>query len=78
MSSWGLSAPGPNKSKTESKKSPNRLFFNYFDSFSTLCFSFGTDLTTPPLHPPCRGAKLGLFGFLTFFPQFCSVFGGEK
>ena len=28
-------APGPKKLKTESKKSQNRLFFNYFDSFST-------------------------------------------
>ena len=35
MSSRGLSAPGPKKSQTESKKSQNRLFFNYFDSFST-------------------------------------------
>ena len=35
MSSRGLSAPRPKKSKTESKKSHNRLFFNYFDSFST-------------------------------------------
>ena len=32
MSSRDLSAPGPKKSKMESKKS---LFFNYFDSFST-------------------------------------------
>ena len=35
MSSRGLSAPGPKKLKTGSKKSQNRLFFNYFDSFST-------------------------------------------
>ena len=26
----------------------------------------------------CRGAKLGPFGFSAFFPQFCSVLGGEK
>ena len=26
----------------------------------------------------CRGAKLGLFGFLAFFPQFYSVWGGGK
>ena len=26
----------------------------------------------------CRGAKLGLFGFLAFFPQFYSVLGGGK
>ena len=33
------------------------------------------------VHPPrCtgRGAKLGLFGFLAFFPQFCSVFLGNQ
>ena len=35
MSSQGLSAPRSKKSRTESKKSQNRLFFNYFDSFST-------------------------------------------
>ena len=40
MGSQALPAPGPKKSKTESKKSQNRLFFNYFDSFSTLFWTF--------------------------------------
>ena len=35
MSSRGLSTSGSKKSQTESKKSQNRPFFNYFDSFST-------------------------------------------
>ena len=34
-SSRALPAPVPRKSETESKKSQKRLFFNYFDSFST-------------------------------------------
>ena len=41
MSSRGLSAARPKKSKTESKKSQNRLFSNYFDSFSTPFRLFG-------------------------------------
>ena len=40
MGSQALPAPGPKKSKTESKKSQNRLFFNYFDSFSTPFWTF--------------------------------------
>ena len=40
MSSRALLAPGPKKSKTESKKSQNQLFFNYFDSFSNPFWTF--------------------------------------
>ena len=49
LSSWGLSAPGPKKSKTESEKSQKRLFFNYFGSFSTpfsTCWAPGTHFRT--------------------------------
>ena len=42
MSSRGLSAPAPKKSQMELKKSQNRLFFNYFDSFSTPFTTFWT------------------------------------
>ena len=41
MSSRGLSAAGPKKSKTESKKSLDRPFFNYFVSSSTLFLGSG-------------------------------------
>ena len=41
MASRPLPATGPKKCQTESKKSQNRLFFNYFDSFSTLFGLFG-------------------------------------
>ena len=40
MSSWGLPAPGPQKLKTESKKSQRELKFPLFDSFSTLFLTF--------------------------------------
>ena len=40
MSSRVLSAPGSKKSKTESKKSQNQLFFNLFDFFSTQFSTF--------------------------------------
>ena len=51
----GASAPGPKKSKTESKKSQNRLFFNYFDFFSTPSSTFG------PLGREAPGTHFGLF-----------------
>ena len=47
----------PKKSKTESKKSQNRLFFNYFDSFSTPFSTLGA--------PGPRGAGTH---FRTLFP----------
>ena len=53
----GLSAPGPKKSKTESKKSQDRFFFNYFDSFST---PFSTFWAPGPLGPG-RALIFGLF-----------------
>ena len=51
MGSRALSAPGPQKSKTESKKSQNRLFFNYFDSFSTPSWTFWTPGPRGPGNP---------------------------
>ena len=68
----GVSAPGPKKSKTESKRVKIDCFFNYFDSFSTPFSAFGPRVSAqgshfrtlffPTLGPegpndPCSGQK---------------------
>ena len=72
MGSRALPAPGPKKCKTESKKSQKRLFFNYFDSFLTLFWTFWAPGPKGPGNPfsnsicnsrpegpndPCSGQK---------------------
>ena len=47
----GPPGPGAQKCKTESKKSQNRLFFNYFDSFSTLFWTFWAPKPKGPGNP---------------------------
>ena len=54
--------PGTEKSKTESKKSPNRLFFNYFDSFSAPFSAFWAPRPRGPENsysdtPSCKNGR---------------------